>query len=519
MLIIGCICALTAIGMPRRVNLRMEKGLPYLIDTVNRTATLCDGFGWDTAPAKFDIPEKIYIYSYYPDDKSKGYVTVDTIDLVFGVCDIPHDPIRYMKVPASVKYLKLGMGGVDTLDVANEEWCFNVKHDIFYTGRRVCTLLVNGKRITTLSTPAGMEELDEYKWNKYDLKSAIVSPGVKRLKKNSLTFLLADTLDLPETLEVVDQKACHFSNPVVTHCILRSKKLKFGDQGRDFSYWPGGKIKPMNLKAWCEDYEFFKGYYWGSINDLGDMDSIYHEQHPLFNNGYRTLDIPDTVYIPRGVGKINYGSFYGCENLKRVVFPESLKVIGYKAFAHTGLQEVIIPATICRIEHEAFSSSYSEPGVVPILRIEGMPEYMGARAFRSIGIIELKSPIPPVIDPELANSEEDSPIKWGSFILVPPGSAEAYKKAPMWNKMIIEEGELNGVGSFVQDKGVWIESSVINYAVQNGSVDIFDLNGSLQRSMTFSGNGTFDMTELGSGAYVVKIVADGLSFSRKVIVK
>ena len=46
------------------------------------------------------------------------------------------------------------------------------------------------------------------------------------------------------------------------------------------------------------------------------------------------------------IESINGNAFYGCESLKHFVIPETVKVIGYKAFSESGLESIEIPATI-----------------------------------------------------------------------------------------------------------------------------------------------------------------------------
>ena len=63
-----------------------------------------------------------------------------------------------------------------------------------------------------------------------------------------------------------------------------------------------------------------------------------------------------SVVIPEGVTDIGEVAFYGCSNLKQIVFPESLKFIREEAFGETALEEVLLPPGLELIEEKAFFS-------------------------------------------------------------------------------------------------------------------------------------------------------------------
>ena len=63
-----------------------------------------------------------------------------------------------------------------------------------------------------------------------------------------------------------------------------------------------------------------------------------------------------SVVIPEGVTDIGEVAFFGCTNLKSVVFPESLKIIREEAFGETALEEAILPPGLELIEEKAFFS-------------------------------------------------------------------------------------------------------------------------------------------------------------------
>lgn len=62
----------------------------------------------------------------------------------------------------------------------------------------------------------------------------------------------------------------------------------------------------------------------------------------------------ESVLIRPGVEIIGMGSFGGCEKLKKVILPDTVKMINTSAFAYSALEEITIGSNIERIEPYAF---------------------------------------------------------------------------------------------------------------------------------------------------------------------
>lgn len=74
----------------------------------------------------------------------------------------------------------------------------------------------------------------------------------------------------------------------------------------------------------------------GVVEIPDDLGIVYIYPTAFLNNKYITK-----VIIPDGVIQVMYASFYGCENLKEVVLPETLTTIGTWAFGHdTSLEKI-----------------------------------------------------------------------------------------------------------------------------------------------------------------------------------
>lgn len=61
-----------------------------------------------------------------------------------------------------------------------------------------------------------------------------------------------------------------------------------------------------------------------------------------------------SIVIPEGVTDIGEIAFYGCTNLREVVFPSSLRYIREEAFGDSGIEEVILPSGLELVGEKAF---------------------------------------------------------------------------------------------------------------------------------------------------------------------
>ena len=84
-----------------------------------------------------------------------------------------------------------------------------------------------------------------------------------------------------------------------------------------------------------------------------------------------------SVVIPEGVTDIGEVAFFGCTNLKSVLFPESLRMIREEAFGETALEEAILPSGLELIEEKAFFSCES----LRKIEVPGKDTVVGSDAF------------------------------------------------------------------------------------------------------------------------------------------
>lgn len=63
------------------------------------------------------------------------------------------------------------------------------------------------------------------------------------------------------------------------------------------------------------------------------------------------------VVVKKGVVSLPKNAFQGCKELKKVILPGTLKKIGARAFANSGVEEINIPKSVQSIGAEALSNT------------------------------------------------------------------------------------------------------------------------------------------------------------------
>ena len=74
---------------------------------------------------------------------------------------------------------------------------------------------------------------------------------------------------------------------------------------------------------------------------------------------FRSTDV-ETVILPSSLKEIGCEAFRWCKNLKEIILPEGLEVIGIGCFRDTAIKEITIPRSVKRIENYAFSGYIDE---------------------------------------------------------------------------------------------------------------------------------------------------------------
>ena len=168
-----------------------------------------------------------------------------------------------------------------------------------------------------------------------------------------------------------------------------------------------------------------------------------------------------SIKVPQDVRNIWASTFEGCTYLASVEFPEGLSGIWENAFKGCeSLTSIVIPNRVTRIEYDAFAGCAG----LKTITIGSMVETIGEGAFNNcemITQITCLATTPPVCADEIFEGLDKS----ACTLIIPEGTLDDYKNAPVWGDFLMEEHDITTIG-FVEDD----ENG-------NGHSAIYDING------------------------------------------
>lgn len=115
-----------------------------------------------------------------------------------------------------------------------------------------------------------------------------------------------------------------------------------------------------------------------------DISTFPTDIEVIGKNAFSNSTITELI-LPASVKKIEEGAFYGCSNLEKVTLNEGLETIGKNAFSETGIKEIIVPKSVKTLEAGAFANSMFLTTVTLQEGLETIGEYVFTRtAIKSI---------------------------------------------------------------------------------------------------------------------------------------
>lgn len=94
----------------------------------------------------------------------------------------------------------------------------------------------------------------------------------------------------------------------------------------------------------------------GACEYSKSIQSVFTSAKTIGIDAFRGCTLLSNLKLKYGTSEVCNYSFFGCNNLKTLNLPNSLKIIGSSSFSQCGFDEIIIPSSIERIESSAFSN-------------------------------------------------------------------------------------------------------------------------------------------------------------------
>ena len=188
-------------------------------------------------------------------------------------------------------------------------------------------------------------------------------------KVNSLAWLIEfkkrtlDSIKEEEAILREEKKAFHVANPnsvAELKKVWSYKKLSDGTlqitkyKGTDTEVTVPEKIGKSPVSSFAATYrkmEWIGPFDGSNVKRVILPESIRIIGTATFKN---CVDLESCI-IPYGVKKIEDRAFYGCKSLMKIEIPDSVKSIGREAFSDSGISSLVLPRSVNEVGHGAFS--------------------------------------------------------------------------------------------------------------------------------------------------------------------
>ena len=196
-----------------------------------------------------------------------------------------------------------------------------------------------------------------------NLTSITLSQSIEKIEYSAFENCPLSRIDLPVTLRTLGSSAINNSDTVIYYAgtekawgkiiqyadSLDYKEILFGEQEVPWLNVTSGACgENAKWSLTGDEYNLTL-----TISGSGDMENYSYNTKPLWED--RKSEICNIV-IEEGITSIGDYAFSGCEKVKSVDIPGSIKTIGGCAFTGCGLTDLNIPNGVEKIKYWAFNS-------------------------------------------------------------------------------------------------------------------------------------------------------------------
>lgn len=197
-------------------------------------------------------------------------------------------------------------------------------------------------------------------WTSYvsEIEKVTIDEGITGI--GSYNFYNAKKLksiELPSTIERIGSGA--FMDSGLESVVLPASVKRIGNDAFEGCRELVSAVLPATIEE-MDGNPFMNCYELTQISVTGEG-KYSSADGVLFENGGKTLvaypcgKTESTYSIPEGVTAVGRYAFYNIETLTKITLPSTLKTIGRRAFAWTGISEIVIPESVTEVGSEAFA--------------------------------------------------------------------------------------------------------------------------------------------------------------------
>lgn len=295
-----------------------------------------------------------------------------------------------------------------------------------------------------------MVSLHAHLVDEHCIKGLTLPQNLRAVGDHGLGHLHVNTLNLPSTLRIIDNKAFDFCQHVRGTLVIPEGVETLGREAFYDWYSIESVTFPKSLRK--IGYMTFSGL--TSVKELNLNDGLEEIGEAAFERGL--YDVKE-IRIPESVTSIGKSAFYGEKYLDLVVLPPSLNTLKESVFGDCSVKEIVWPYNLETMESHSIddftgSSLFLPEGLKDIkdnvlqyvdnattILLPSSLESIGGNVFGrtpSLKSLYAKNPIPPVLPVNVGQDEKlwFNNLPADAVLYVPVGSAAAYRDCVAFSK-------------------------------------------------------------------------------------
>ena len=312
--------------------------------------------------------------------------------------------------------------------------------------------------------PSGVDTVAESAFrNCESLQSVTVSEGVKAI--GPIAFAICPSLtsvSLPSSLRSIEK----------------------------YAFWSDSSLSSIAIPDSLRFIGYASFYHCERLPNVGLPASLDSIADYAFEGCYAF----DSIVFPDHLQYLGEGVIFRCPNITYCHLPEQLRVANKYLLSETGIERLVIPGNVTRMCKGVFFDCHQLRKVTLPAAVTKLDDSVFVRT-PLLDTLVLENSVPPTMGNGIFTA-------YTATLLVPCGSAEAYRQQPVWGRFSNIEEDCTGIEEMEpMDYRLWVMDGRIFVEGADGeTVSLYDLTGRL--TQTFKQSST---QAIPAGVYLAKV--------------